>query len=72
MEKGTIKPIKSKSAIGKHLLNNLECSRNYNDKRFSIVTKGCNTYHLCVLEYLFIKIVKPKLCKQQIVYKSNL
>ena len=64
MEKGTSKPIKSISAIGQHLLNNLDCSKNYNDNRFSIVTRGRNSYHLCVLESLFIKTVKPNLCKQ--------
>ena len=72
MENETSKHIKSISAIGQHLLNKIDCSKNYNDNRFLIVTIGRNSYHLCVLESLFTKIVKPNFCKQQIVYKSNL
>ena len=69
---GTNKPIKSQSAIGEHLLNNLECAKNYNDNMFSIVCKGRNMYHLSVLESIFIKTSKPSLCKQKFVYNSNL
>ena len=47
---GTNKLIKSKLAIGEHLLNNLECSKNYNYKMFSIACKGRNMYHLSVIE----------------------
>ena len=72
MTYGTNKPIKSQSAIGEHLLNNLECAKNYNDNKFSIVCKGRNMYHLSVLESLFIKTNKPSLCKQKLVYNSNL
>ena len=72
MINGTIKPIKSTSAIGQHLLNNLDCSKNYNANRFSIVTRGPNSYYFFVLKPLFIKTVKPNLCKQKIFYKNNL
>ena len=43
------KPTKSPSTIGDHLLNNPECSKNYNENRFKILTKGRNMYHLSVL-----------------------
>ena len=72
MSNGQNKPTKSPSAIGEHLLNNLECSKNYNDNKFSIISKGRNVYHLSVLESLFIKTYKPNLCKQKFVYNSNL
>ena len=40
MTYGTNKPTKSQSAFGEHLLNNLECSKNYNNNSFFIVCKG--------------------------------
>ena len=58
---GNNKPIKSQSAIGEHLLNNLECAKNYNYNMFSIVCKGRNMYHLNVLESMFKKTNKPSL-----------
>ena len=72
MTYGTNKPIKSQLAIGEHLLNNLEFSKKYNDNMFSIVFKGRNMYHSSVLESLFIKPNKPSLCKQKVLYNSNL
>ena len=47
---GTNRPIKSQSAIGVHLLNNLECLKNYNDNIFLIVSKELIMKHLKVLE----------------------
>ena len=72
MQTGLNKPSNSSSTIAEHLLNNIDCSKNYNDSRFSIISKARNLYHLSVLESLFIKTFKPKLCKQKYVYKSNL
>ena len=72
MKTGLNKPSNNSSAIAEHLLNNIDCSKNYNDSRFSILSKARNLYHLSVLESLFIKTFKPKLCKQKFVYKSNL
>ena len=69
---GTNKPLKSASAIGENMLNNLEFSLNYNDNMFSIVYKERNMYHLSVLESLFIKTNMLSLCKQKFVYNSNL
>ena len=37
-----------------------------------VLSKARSEYHLSVLESLFIKTLKPHLCKQQYVYKSNL
>ena len=69
---GVNKPTNNSSAIAEHLLSNPVCARNYDDGRFSVLSKARNDYHLNVLESLFMKTVKPKLCKQQYVYKSNL
>ena len=72
MQTGVNKPTNRGSAIAEHLLNNPECANNYSDSNFSIISKARNEYHLNVLESLFIKTLKPNLCKQQFVYKSIL
>ena len=46
MAKRGNKPTKSPSAIGDLLLNYPECSKHYNDNKFTILIKGCNIYHL--------------------------
>ena len=72
MKKGLNKPKNRSSAIAKHLLNNSDCANNYRDGNFSIICMARIEYHLNVLESLFIKTLKPNLCKQQFVYKLNL
>ena len=66
------KPTKTPSEIRDHLLNYLECSKHYNDNNFTILTKARNIYHLSVSESPFIETHKPKLCKQKLVYNTNL
>ena len=60
------KPTNSRSAIGDHLLNNPECSKHYNDNKFTILNKGRNICLLTVLDTLFIKTYQPKICKQKL------
>ena len=72
MANGDNKPNKSPSPIGDHLLINPECSKHYNDDKFSILTQGRNMYHPSVLESLFIETFKPRLCKEKLVYNSSL
>ena len=72
MDKNLNKPTNRSSAIAEHLLKNLDYANNYRDSNFSIISKARSEYHLNVLESLFIKTLKPNLCKQQIVYKSIL
>ena len=52
--------------------NNPECAKHYEDKKFSLLATGRDTYHLSVLGCLYIKTLKPKLCKLQFVYNSRL
>ena len=63
------KPTKSPSAIRDHLLNCPKCSKHYNGNKFTILTKERYIYLLSVLESLFIKTYKPKLCKQNCIEK---
>ena len=72
MDTGLNKPSNSSLAIAVHLLNNFDCAKNYRDINFSIISKPRSEYHLSVLESLFLKTLKPNLCKQQYVYKFNL
>ena len=37
--------IKIQSAIGEHLLNNLECPKKFKNNMFSIICKGRNMYN---------------------------
>jgi len=53
------------SAIGIHLLRNLICAQNYDDKRLSILVQGRSPFHLSVLEAIFIKTSNPILCRQK-------
>ena len=52
------------SAIGEHLLNNTKCLDKYDRSMFSIVCRARTSSTLHVLEPLFIKKLKPELCKQ--------
>ena len=62
------KPTKSSSAIRDHLLNYLECSKHYNDNKFTTLNKGRNIY---LLDF-FYKSLEPKLSKQKFFYNTNL
>ena len=53
------------SAIGQHLLQNLTCAHEYNDNKFSILSRGRTSFHLSTLEATYIKTSKPNLCKQK-------
>ena len=66
------KPKGDQSSIHEHLLNNPVCAKNYMDSRFKIVSRARNTYHLSVLESLFIRSLEPKICKQRDVYNLKL
>ena len=63
-----VKPKGEQSSIHEHLLNNPICAENYLDSRFEILSKARNTYHLSVLEPLFIRTREPKVCKQRDFY----
>ena len=59
-----VKPKVEQSSIQEHLLNNPICAENYLNSRFEILSRARNTYHLSVLESLFIRTREPKICKQ--------
>ena len=55
----------SESAIGHHLLDNPICAQNYTDKKFTTLSFGRSSLHLCALEAVYIKSCKPNLCRQK-------
>ena len=60
------------SAIGLHLLQNLDCAALYHDLQFSILAKARTQFHLAALEAIFIKTQQPILRRQkEFVYSLN-
>ena len=53
------------SAIGQHLLENDQCTLNYDNKRFSILATARSSFHLDLIEAAYIKTQRPALCKQK-------
>ena len=53
------------SAIGQHLLENPDCAKNYNCDMFRIIGKARSSFHLAVLESIYISTKKPLLCRQK-------
>ena len=50
---------KCDSAIGQHLLENPECAKIYNDDKFRIIGQARSSFHLGVLESVYIKTQNP-------------
>ena len=57
--------INCESAIGQHLLTNPECAKTYTDDNFRIIGQGRSSFHLSVLESVYIKTQNPVLYKQK-------
>ena len=54
------------SAIACHLASNKPCLERYSDSEsFKILTRGRSRFHLDILEAMYIKHLKPVLCKQK-------
>ena len=59
--------------IGQHLLDNPFCAKNYSDEKFTILLFGRSSFHLSVLEAVYIKSCKLNLCSQKkFVYNVKL
>ena len=57
--------VNCESAIGQHLLTNPECAKTYTGDNFRIIGKARSSFHLSVLESVYIKTQNPVLCKQK-------
>ena len=65
MCKNSNSKMKSDSAIGQHLITNPECAKTYSDDTFRIIGQARSSFHLSVLESVYIKTQNPVLCKQK-------
>ena len=57
--------INCESAIGQHLIANLECAKTYTDDNFQIIGQARSSFHLSVLESVYIKTQNLFLCRQK-------
>ena len=58
--------INYESAIGQHLIANPECAKTYTDDNFRIIGQARSSFHLSVLESVYIiKTQNPVLCRQK-------
>ena len=53
------------SVIGKHLLDKPDCAKLYKDDTFQIIGRARSSFHLAVLESIYIQTKKPPLCRQE-------
>ena len=53
------------SAIAEHIAQNRECCADFSTRRFAILSRARNALNLHVLEALFIRKLRPQLCKQK-------
>ena len=57
--------INCESAIGQHLLTNPDYVTTYTDANFWIIGQARSSFHLSVLETVYIESQNPVLCKQK-------
>ena len=55
--------INCESAIGQHLIANPECAKTYTDDSVRVIGQARSSFHLSVLESVFIKTQNPVLCR---------
>ena len=57
--------ISCESAVGQHLIANPDCAKTYTDDNFRIIGQARSSFHLSVLESVYIKTQSPVLCRQK-------
>ena len=57
--------ISCESAIGEHLIANPECAKTYTDDNFRIIGQARSSFHLSVLESVYIKTQNQVFCRQK-------
>ena len=55
--------IHSSSAIGQHLINNLNYLNKYSLDNFKVILKGRTYFYLKTLDATYILCLKPELCR---------
>ena len=63
----------NRSAIAEHLIHSPQCATDFTYDQFSIICKAKHKHQLKVLEALYIRALRPVLCKQKsLVYPLRL
>ena len=57
--KNNMSKINCELAIGQHLIANPECTKTYTDDNFRIIGQARSSFHLCVLESVYIETKTP-------------
>ena len=57
--------MKSDSAIGQHLITNPECAKTYTDDNVPIVGQARSSFHIGLLESVYIKTQNTGMLKQE-------
>ena len=57
--------INCESAIGQHLIANPEYAKTYTDDNVRIIGQARSSFHLSILESVYIKTQNPVLCRQK-------
>ena len=65
MSKNNSYKINCESAVGEHLITNPELAKTYTDDNFRIIGQARSSFHLSVLESVYIKTQNPVLCRQK-------
>ena len=65
MCKNICSKITCESAIGQHLITNPDCAKTYTDDNFWIIGQARSSFHLGVLESVYIKTQNAVLCRQK-------
>ena len=59
------------SAIGQHQIANPECAKTYIEVKFWIIEQARSSFHLNVLEYVYIKTQNPVLCERRVSFLTG-
>ena len=57
--------INCESAIGQHLIANPECTKTYTDDNFWVIGQARPSFHLSILESVYIKTYNSVFCRQK-------
>ena len=60
------------SAIGQHLITNPECAKTYTDDNFRIIGQARSSFHLGVLESVYIKTQNQSCADKEFVFSLKL
>ncbi len=67
----TKRSLKNDSDIGQHLHDNPECAKAYSANGLRVIRQARSTFHLGILESVYIKTRDPLLCGQKVFFSAS-